>query len=556
MRWANSILLVPWLLIIIGPAALGAISPDNVLVLYNPAWSDGTHNGSYIATQYASSRGIPLSNVIGLDGLGTSENISASDYLTIIRPQVEAALGTRTIDTIVTTKGLPLKITNDLANPADPNDPNGYQYTDASGIPRTMYYDWWQPYSSLESELTRINTIGVQNGPDWLHTAQVQMGDQSYTPYSVLPYLDPADIHFVNNPYYQGYSQSTNSFSHTDSTLGGMYLTSRLDGYTVSDVMASIKNAQNAFLLPNSSLIVIDNDPNADIADRLMVDQLKVAMDASGQKTVYNQDSTAITNVSGPVIGYDSHGVHGSGFSTDYIVSQLKRNPNSGTGLNLADGAVFNTHESYNAYTFNGQPGNNPKGQGLVADWLAIGGTAGVGNVEEPLNGFENEANEDQMFKMLLDGYTWGEAAWSSLYQLSSVNTVVGDPLMTWKKVLPGDADLDGAVGSSDLAILGADWGMTGDADGAMWKRGDFNCDGLVGSADLALLAANWGLIADWATADTNPPSGPLDTKAFLEAIPEPSTTSLLITGLLALIAAYIWLGQRPPLYVEQSLLN
>jgi hypothetical protein len=38
------------------------------------------------------------------------------------------------------------------------------------------------------------------------------------------------------------------------------------------------------------------------------------------------------------------------------------------------------------------------------------------------------------MFKMLLSGYTWAEAAWSSMQQLSYVNTVVGDPLMTWKR--------------------------------------------------------------------------------------------------------------------------
>ncbi|MGA2799197.1 MAG: TIGR03790 family protein [Thermoguttaceae bacterium] len=552
MRWANSILLVPWLLIIIGPAALGTISPDNVLVLYNPAWTDGTHGGDYIAKQYASTRGIPLSNVIGLQGLGTSEDISASDYLTIIRPQVETAistLGTQNninIDTIVTTKGLPLRITNYMANPADPNNPDGFQYTDASGIQRTIYYDYWQPYSSLESELTRINTIGVQNAPDWLNTALLQMGDQSYTPRSLLPYVAP---HFVNNPYYQ--STTTSSFSHTDPTLGGMYLTSRLDGFTVSDVTAAITKAKNVYLLPiaNSSYVVMDNDPNADVTDQAMVTQLKNVLGSGNTyfSTTYNPTTAAVTTALGPVIGYDTQGVHG-GMGPEYINTQLQFQK-------IANGAVFNSHESYNAFTFDqataakidagekvGPPDLPPEqwriipNQGLVAQWLGKGGTVGVGNVDEPQNGPENEANEDQMITMLLDGKTWGEAAWSSLYQLSYVNTVVGDPLMTWKQVTPGDINIDGKVDLADLAIMGKYWGAAGQAGGYLWNEGDLNGDGAVNSADLAILGKNWGNLASWATEGGVGTSQPLDMEAFLRSVPEPSTLMLLVSGLLALL--------------------
>ena len=179
MQWARKIGWVLWLAIC-APAAWGDISPQNVLVLYNPAWSDGTHAGDYIADYYANERGIPASNVVGITNLGTSEEISAADYLNIICPQVQAALANNpNIDVIVTTKGLPLRIRNDMPNPAAAS-PYEYTYTDASGISRTLYSDTWQPYSSLESELTRVNTIGVRNGPNWFNTALLQMGDQTW----------------------------------------------------------------------------------------------------------------------------------------------------------------------------------------------------------------------------------------------------------------------------------------------------------------------------------------------------------------------------------------
>ena len=104
----------------------------------------------------------------------------------------------------------------------------------------------------------------------------------------------------------------------------------------------------------------------------------------------------------GPVIGYVSHGTN-AGMPSNYISSQLQ--------FTLGPGAVFETHESFNAYSF--QQGGNTMGQGQVAQWLAAGGTVGVGNVQEPEAGTNYEPNEDKIFAMLLDGKTWAEAAWT-----------------------------------------------------------------------------------------------------------------------------------------------
>ncbi|MCY2928494.1 MAG: hypothetical protein NTV86_03195, partial [Planctomycetota bacterium] len=99
--------------------------------------------------------------------------------------------------------------------------------------------------------------------------------------------------------------------------------------------------------------------------------------------------------------------------------------------------AFFQSYESFNAYSF--IQGNNRVGaagaQALVAEWIAKGGSAALGAVEEPKAG--TTAEEDQVVRMMLDGYTWAEAAWSATWQLSYVNTVVGDPLMQWSDSPP-----------------------------------------------------------------------------------------------------------------------
>ena len=127
--------------------------------------------------------------------------------------------------------------------------------------------------------------------------------------------------------------------------------------------------------------------------------------------------------------------------------------------------------------------------------------------------------NEDQMFRMLLAGKTFAEAAWSATEQLGYVNTVVGDPLMTWKQLLPGDVNEDGKVNMSDLAILGADMGKTVPAGGAGWAWGDLNNDGVVNYLDLQILMADWGQTSSWATTGVQTAAPPNFSTA---QVPEP----------------------------------
>lgn len=364
------------------------LDASDVLVLYNAQSADGQQVANYYAQVH------PGVQLLGLQNVSSDEEISAETYLSTIRPQILPAL-TSSIDVIVTTKGLPLRI-NAGARPAD-----------------STSYDW-KRYSSLESELTRIDSIDTV----------AEMGDQFWAPAASLP----------ANPYYQ----VSQNFAHE---VQGTRLTSRLDGFSVGDVKGAIDRAQRAVITHGTATrFVLDDDPakNYDLMPSLANNVLT----PQGFQYTYDNTSAFIGSSEGPVIGYVSHGRNQSSTPANYIVDSQ-----AGLQFSLADGAIFHTWESFNAYSF--VEGGNRSGQGLVGEWLARGGTAAVGHVQEPWASLFNVTNEDRLIAMLLDGYTLAEAAWSATRQLSFVNTVVGDPLMTWR--LLGDMNGDRSLNNFDI---------------------------------------------------------------------------------------------------------
>jgi hypothetical protein len=201
-------------------SAASAIDASNVLVFYNSSSLDGTQTANDYAQVHPGVHLLGLSGVTTIAGL--PDDISADNYLSQIRPQVLSAL-TPATSVIVTTKGLPLRV--NVLEPEPPVIPGNPlpTYVDPSGTTRQILN--WNPTSSLEGELTAIGKIST-----WQ-----MMGDQSYA----IP------GQFTANPYYR----QTGSFSHA---TYGTYLSSRLDAYSVSDVLSSINRAQHAFIGPNN----------------------------------------------------------------------------------------------------------------------------------------------------------------------------------------------------------------------------------------------------------------------------------------------------------------
>ncbi len=76
-----------------------------------------------------------------------------------------------------------------------------------------------------------------------------------------------------------------------------------------------------------------------------------------------------------------------------------------------------------------------------------------------------------------------------------------------------GDADRNGTVNVTDLAIVASGWGMPG-----TWDDGDFSGDGAVDVSDLAILAAHWGADVNPAPEPTFAPPGDSDAFALERA--------------------------------------
>ena len=120
----------------------------------------------------------------------------------------------------------------------------------------------------------------------------------------------------------------------------------------------------------------------------------------------------------------------------------------------------------------------------------------------------------------------------------ASNSKMIVDYVRVYAMPEPGDANLDGRVDVSDLAILAANYRkhVTGG-----WTQADFNNDGVVDVQDLAILAANYRY---GVASDVVPGYDGLDATAIellslagVTAVPEPCTLTMLAAALLGALA-------------------
>lgn len=304
-----------------------------------------------------------------------------------------------------------------------------------------------------------------------------------------------------------------NGVAQTQTSPGDMYLVVRLDAPTVADVYAMLDRAVlssggtpvdtdtvGVILDESASNGVIDTASNSEFDNRNIAFTFGLLNIRGGddyEQTRYLLAGVNGTGTSAPADGnpnaperrYAQSSVRYNAVgaaATDFLVgpritypgtslSQIISAPiillatlganhgntpgNSGTtyagSFNYADGAVFNSIESYNGRQFGTVPAptaiQGQLQQEQVADFIAAGGTFGVGTVWEPFAEFATD-NLPIARNFLSGNLTWAEAAYSAIPLVSWQQVVIGDPLGRHIRSRE-DANSDGAIGIEDMYV-------------------------------------------------------------------------------------------------------
>jgi uncharacterized protein (TIGR03790 family) len=358
-RWVKLFPCILTLLIIIPTNSSYAQSSYNdVLVVVNSNSATSEQIGAY----FASARNLPAANIVHVN-VSTSEEIDSLQFNSL-RSQIENHLTTNNltnqINYIVTTKGVPLKVNR------------GNTFSTSS------------PSSSVESDLSLIL------GP---YSSQIGKNSGVWSPY-----------------YYQN--------AHFSRAAYGVYLVTRLDGYSYEDVVALInRGGPNRPFSKSGSKFVFDQDPDWNGTLPGLNNEMFSAntiLTNRGLGTQLDQTTTYLTNLSN-VIGYVSWG------SNDHYASLYTQyaKPNN----SWMAGAIAETYVSTSGRTFTSPP---TYGQSLISDLVSEGITGAKGYVYEPFSAAM--ALVSVLFDRYTNGYNLAESYYMASRLLSWMDVIVGDP--------------------------------------------------------------------------------------------------------------------------------
>jgi uncharacterized protein (TIGR03790 family) len=214
------------------------------------------------------------------------------------------------------------------------------------------------------------------------------------------------------------------AFSHADQ---GMYLVTRLDGFTVADVARLIDRGANPV---RDGIVVLDERAGLrggggdtwlnETADRLAA--------AGSKERVLFDTTTAVVTDRKPVIGYYSWG------SNDPAITRRRMN------LGFVPGALAGMFVSTDARTFK-EPSDawnvgdwrdttkffEGSPQSLIGDLIREGITGVAGHVAEPY--LDATVRPQILFPAYLAGFNLAESFYLAMPFVSWENIVVGDPL-------------------------------------------------------------------------------------------------------------------------------
>jgi uncharacterized protein (TIGR03790 family) len=320
-----------------------------------------------IAEYYVHRRKIPSANVCRIRAPRT-EQITRREYEAWVEPGVMNCLKKgdlkERIDYIVTTKGVPLRITG----------------TDSAAV---------------DSELTLL--YDKLNGKE--HPLEGK----------------------APNPFF---GQPSAAF---DKSRFGIYLVTRLTGYSVEDVKGLIDRAQQA---RNRGIVVIDGtNRQHQMGERALAGAARIL---PGDRVLYENQPAPTYDVRG-VIGYASWGSNDK-----QRLAEGRRDP----GFEWLPGAIATEYVSTDARTFEEPPESwrpdswdvrsaywRGSPQSMTADFIRQGATGASGHVDEPK--LDATPQPDLLFPAYLQGRTLAESFYLSIRYLSWMNVIVGDPLCT-----------------------------------------------------------------------------------------------------------------------------
>jgi uncharacterized protein (TIGR03790 family) len=361
MRGHYYILLLVIILVIAFPRSVKSqTSYADVAVIVNTNSPASVQIGNY----FKSKRGIPAANMIYV-ATSTAEEIDSLTFNSL-RSQIESYLVAnnlqQSVNYLVTTKGVPLKIN------------------------RGNTFSVYSPSASVESELTLILGSFVQH-----------LG--------------------LDGKIYSSYYGQNERFSRGKF---GIYLVTRLDGYSIQQVLDMIDRSGPGTKISPASKYVFDQDPTWNSAAAYLNDYMataKTALEAKGKIAELNSDSVYLTSRS-TVVGYASWGSNDR-HADQFTVHALPYNT-------WAPGALAETYVSTSGRSFDAPP---DYGQSLVADLVQEGISGVKGYVYEPYA--SAMADVSILFSRYTSSYNLAESYFMASRYLSWMDVVIGDPKTT-----------------------------------------------------------------------------------------------------------------------------
>ncbi len=474
--------------------AQAQLRPDEVLVVY-----DGrTASSRDVAEYYAGSAKVPggAGNLAGVRPgvlvmnlansgapVAAAGDIAYTDFPVKIRNPIRSYLIannlTQRVRCLVMTRGLPHRM-QDSDVPAIGDDP-------ASLVDEFNSSD--VTCASVDSELTLL----------WIDLNAGENGGAA----------DSKDDGCILNPYWRA-SLPIGSFTNVNNraaktftasgpgpvwmlggmgasklTAGDMLLVTRLDGRSLADVRGMIDRAQNLIYNVNTANVILDESGSDGVADAAANSELdnQGSLPALRSGDDYERARDYMLNTDkrfapgvihydalqdaahffvGPRIDFQGQGMLVTGpvaLLATYGSNHAGTFPTTASGqsaatifaesYNYANGAIFNTIESFNGRDYGGIGGQPFIPQEQSSDFIASGGTFAIGHVWEPLADTVPD-NEFLVTNYLLGNLSWAEAAWTSIPCLSWSHIVLGDPLARASRTSE-DVDGNGRVNVGDL---------------------------------------------------------------------------------------------------------